>query len=205
MSRFVSEKSENLIIKFLVIVVSYFLIKNLIKKGAKAATQDAILSGDVNALIAVEMRQAMNPTGTQWFMDFDGTDVQALFNSARKTKDFAAVARAYANLYDADLLTDLQNELSADDFKKLQSLIGKGNATGKFYAKTTAPAYVIKDGKIFLNEIFETYKAGELIASASDGYTEAQDGTIYYLFTVEKWFGLGSQSIAINEKLIAIQ
>lgn len=138
--RYLSDKNETLITRFLVIVISYFIFRNIIRTQAKKQEQQAVLSGDKNALLAVQVRQAINPSGFAWLIGFDGTDREALFNAARKMTESAKVATAYRNLYGSDLGSDVQNDVSAADFALFQSLLGKGGAKGKYYVKVASTA-----------------------------------------------------------------
>lgn len=209
-NRYLTPKNETTVTRFVIAIVLYFLLRSIIKRGAKQATQDAILSGDNNALVAVEMRQAMNPSGTSWLMDFDGTDTDALFNSARKATDFPAVARAYANLYDADLLTDLQNELSPAQFAQFQALLGKGGATGKYYVSyPIADAFEVSGGdtdtpRISSTTPIKTYNQGEMIEGdfVSLVARASPTGNEYLLFKDSKFWFFETYFVIESKRLI---
>ncbi|WP_028523204.1 hypothetical protein [Runella limosa] len=194
--RFLDTKNESLIVRFLIYATIFYLVRNVIRNGAKQATQNAVAAGDNNALIAVEMRQAMNPSGTAWMMSFDLTDKEALFNCARKITDFAAVSRAYTDLYDSDLITDLQEELGADGFAQFQAYLGKGGATGRFYCVADgAPAYEVtnvdtsKDPIGSIGGVVKTYSLGERIDAeyVIDLGKGSKDGESFLLFKGSKW------------------
>lgn len=195
--RYLSDKNETLVIRFLVIVVSYFLLRNLIRNLAQKAEQQAVLSGDTNALLAVQVRQSINPSGFSWLIGFDGTDREALFNAARKMTDPAKVATAYRNLYGSDMGTDVQNDVSSADFALFQSLLGKGGATGKYFVKaaSTTAFEVInydasKDQVGSIGGALETYKTGQPIEA---DFVEllgrgTPTGTDYLLFKDTSFF-----------------
>lgn len=168
--RYLTAQNETLVVRFIVIVVAYFILRSIIKRAAKDATQEQVAAGDVNALIAVEMRQAMNPSGSAWFMSFDGTEVETLFNSARKCTDFSQVSRAYKNLYNADLINDVQDELSTTDFAQFQALLGIGGAKGYYYSVAEGvPAYEVLNVDLNkqpignIGSVIKAYKLGERI------------------------------------------
>lgn len=193
--RFLSDKNETLVVRFLIALALYFLIRSMIKRAAKEQTQNAVLSGDANALYATELRQAMNPTGVSWMMSFDLTDKEAIFNIARKITDFKAVANNYANLYDSDLLTDLQEELNATDFAQFQALLGKGGAIGRYFAKVATTSFEVNNYNPDQNQVgtigsvLKTYKQAELIdAQFVEVLGKGSAGTEYVLFKDSKFY-----------------
>lgn len=208
-NRYLSDKNETLVVRFLVIIVAYFLLRSIIKRANKQAAQDAVATGDANALIAVEMRQSMNPSGTAWLMDFDGTETEALFNAARKATNFNAVASSYASLYDADLISDVQNELSVSEFAQFQTLLGKGGAKGRYYAsKNNVPAYELENWetspKIIDTPVYKMFTFGEIIDFDFVQKIAGTQGNVYAVF-VNSRFLLSDTYVAINVKDLIIQ
>lgn len=209
--RFLDTKNESLIVRFLIYLTIFYLVRSVIKNGAKQATQNAVASGDTNALIAVELRQAMNPTGSSWMMSFDGTDVETVFNCAKKTTDFAGVARAYKDLYDSDLITDLQDELSITDFAQFQAFLGKGGASGKFYAIVEGtPAYEVtgidlsKDPIGKIGGVLKAYKLGEVIDAeyVQDLGKGSVNGESFLLFKQTKFWVIDTYFVIQNKNLV---
>lgn len=208
-NRYLSDKNETLVVRFLVIIVAYFLLRSIVKRAAKKAAQEQVAAGDTNSLIAVEMRQAMNPSGTTWLMDFDGTETEALFNAARKATNFSAVSSAYASLYDSDLITDIQNELSVADFAQFQALIGKGGAKGRYYAnKNNVPAYELENWetnpRIIDTPIYRNFTFGEMIDFDFVQKITGTHGNVYAVF-VNSRFLFPDTYVAINVKDLTIQ
>lgn len=204
--RFLSTKNETLVVRFLVIVVAYFLLRSIARKNAERDAQNALLTGDENALYATELRQAMNPSGYTWLMGVDFTNTEAIFNTARKIRDFDKVSSYYRSLYQSDLVQDLQKELSPADFQKFLSLLGKGGASGKIYARTNnVPAYAAKgegdNWEIDFSSPVDTFSAGEYLTDeviANAVYANAQGKEFkYYIFKTSNWF-LFSRTVAVD-------
>lgn len=92
---------------------------------------DAAASGGTASpeSLANEIRQTLNPSGLSWMMAFDTTDEAALFALAPRIKDFGAVSKAYRQLFRAELLEDLRNELSPAEYQAFTSAVGKASTT----------------------------------------------------------------------------
>jgi len=89
---------------------------------------------------AMALRSAMNPSGISWMMSFDTTNTAVLFDTAKQIKKLDNVSSAYRRLYNSDLLVDVQNELSAEDYQKFLTLVSsnpakKGSAAPQTFAK----------------------------------------------------------------------
>lgn len=80
---------------------------------------------------AMLLRSAINPTGVSWLKQTDGTSEQEIFNIAKEITKLDDVVNAYKDLYQDNLLDDLQRELSLDDYQKVLKLItSSANRTG---------------------------------------------------------------------------
>ena len=114
------------------------LIWSSIRSNATSRQAD----DDPNVRAAMTIRVAMNPSGISWMSSFDTTNNEAIFNTARTITDLDAVIKAYRKLYDSDMMTDLQSELSADEYQKLLNIITsnpnkQGGADPVTWAKKT--------------------------------------------------------------------
>ncbi len=200
--RYLSTQNETLIVRFLVIVTAYFLLRGIIRRNAQLAQQDQVIKGDDISLLAVQIRQALNPSGITWIMDVDGTDEPLLYDAAKKITDLSKVSTAYKNLYNSDLITDLQNELDNTQLVQFQNFIGKGGAVPKRFARVKTNAFRVIGWNgtawdIDRTVIVRTYEPGELIADGDSGQNIEPDGSIYLIFEVQKWFGLTTEKIAV--------
>ena len=95
------------------------LIWSSIRSNATSKQAD----DDPNVRAAMTIRIAMNPSGISWMKSFDTTDNDAIFNAARTITDLDAVIKAYRKLYDSDMMTDLQGELSAEEYQKFLTMV----------------------------------------------------------------------------------
>ena len=94
------------------------LIEELRKGGAERRADD---SPEVQQ--AMLLRMAMNPSGVSWMKSFDGTQVDKVMEVGRVITNLDAVGKAYNDLYRDSLLTDLQSELSADEYQRFITLV----------------------------------------------------------------------------------
>lgn len=109
---------------FLPWVIGLLVFNALFRKSAQAEALNNAPT-DNNSQLAIQLRQALNPSGAGWLMGSDGTDEDALFSLAPQLRGgiFQAVAQRYELLYRSNLTTDLQNELSAPDLQKFWALV----------------------------------------------------------------------------------
>lgn len=67
---------------------------------------------DPSSQQAIQLKQAMNPSGYSLIIGLDGTDETTLLAVAANIVDFSAVSKAYRALYNSDLTADLTKDLS---------------------------------------------------------------------------------------------
>ena len=93
------------------IYLTYRLGKNIIASLNKSDAQNkADDSPEVRQAMA--LRSAMNPSGISWMMSFDTTNSGTVIDTAKTINNLDSVQKAYKNLYQNNLLDDLQSELS---------------------------------------------------------------------------------------------
>lgn len=122
----VVENNQSKLINGLLVVggiyLTYRLGKNLIaginKNDAQSKADD---SPDVRQAMA--LRSAMNPSGISWMMSMDTTNTSAIIDTARTITNLDSVSKAYKNLYQNNLLDDLQSELSTSDYQKFLTIV----------------------------------------------------------------------------------
>ncbi len=135
----VSENTGKIINGLLVvggIYLAYRFGKKIIGDINKTASQ-AQTDDNPSVRQAMILRNAMNPSGVAWMMSTDGTKVQIIFDTARQITDLDEVSKNYRNLYQSNLLDDLQKELSAEDYSKFLTLVSTN--PGKSTKKGSAP------------------------------------------------------------------
>lgn len=122
----VVENNQSKLINGLLVVggiyLTYRLGKNLIaginKNDAQSKADD---SPDVRQAMA--LRSAMNPSGISWMMSMDTTNTSSVIDTARTITNLDSVSKAYKNLYQNNLLDDLQSELSTSDYQKFLTIV----------------------------------------------------------------------------------
>ena len=104
------------------IYITYRLGKKLIAEFNKSNAQDnADDSPEVRQ--AMTLKSAMNPSGISWMMSFDTTNSSKILETAKVITNLDNVRAAYKNLYQSNLLDDLQSELSTDDYQKFMTIV----------------------------------------------------------------------------------
>jgi len=94
------------------------IIGDINKTSAQAQTDDK-----PSVRQAMTLRNAMNRSGVSWMMSSDGTNEQLILDTARQISDLDEVSKNYRDLYQSNLLDDLQRELSAEDYSKFLTLV----------------------------------------------------------------------------------
>ena len=107
--------------------IAYVFIDRYMRNKKAEDTQLAVFT-DPNVSPAMTLRQAMNPSGFAWLFGADFTDKDAIFNVAPSIKDIKKVAESYKNMYNSNLLSDLQSELSTTDYQKFLKIVGGGSS-----------------------------------------------------------------------------
>lgn len=122
----VVENNQSKLINGLLVVggiyLTYRLGKNLI---AGINKNDAQSKADDNPDVrqAMALRSAMNPSGISWMMSMDTTNTSSVLDTARTVTNLDNVSKAYKNLYQNNLLDDLQSELSTSDYQKFLTIV----------------------------------------------------------------------------------
>ncbi len=126
----VVENNQSKIINGILVVggiyLTYRLGSNLI---ASINKNDAQSKADDNPDVrqAMALRSAMNPSGISWMMSFDTTKSSSILETARTVTNLDNVSKAYKNLYQNNLLDDLQSELSTTDYQKFLTIISSNS------------------------------------------------------------------------------
>ena len=124
------DKNQSKIINGVLVIggiyLTYRLGKNIIASMNKSDAQNkADDSPDVRQAMA--LRSAMNPSGISWMMSFDTTNTATVMDSAKIITNLDNVQTAYKNLYQDNLLDDLQSELTASDYQKFLTIISSNS------------------------------------------------------------------------------
>lgn len=95
----------------------------------------AAKSGESPEGLANAIRQALNPSGVRFLRHIDTTDEAALFAIAPRIRSLTQVAQAYRRLFQSELLEDLRQELSPEEYQVFMAASGKLGQT----KQVTAP------------------------------------------------------------------
>lgn len=114
----------------------------LIKKGQQNANQtqqESQVATNQATQQATLLYQAMTPDAFWNFLS--STNVAAIMQVATNITDIKSVQTAYKNLYNRDLMTDLQKNLSTDHMSQFMSLITKASDTSNQTALQSIDTY----------------------------------------------------------------
>lgn len=101
---------------------------------------------------AMSIYSAMNPSGMEWMKKMDGTNIEAIFNTANTISDLNKVMAAYKKLYNSSMLDDLRQDLSPEDYTKfLNTLKFSTNNTNK--SATNKPKIDYKKGTLLATKL----------------------------------------------------
>ena len=105
----------------------YYFIRKGLRKGTETRTERAALSTGVDpGTFALQLHTAMNPSGQDWMISWDTTDVDALMATVRSVPNktvWAAVSKQYEILYKRALSRDLASELSSTELSRVVALV----------------------------------------------------------------------------------
>jgi hypothetical protein len=104
------------------------VIKPAIDKGREDATQ-ADAAKNPNVQQAMALQQAMNPSASGLLKRMDGTDNDAIRNTARGITNFSAVQTAYLSLTGRNLMDDLRDELTTTEYNAFLNQIAQNPKT----------------------------------------------------------------------------
>jgi hypothetical protein len=103
-----------------------FLLAPALAKMRKNREQSSMIS-DPNKRQATVLYNAMNPSGITWMRAMDKTNEDMIYGAARKITNWNAVQTTYRNLYNRDLLSDLQSELDTKEYQTFLKILSQGN------------------------------------------------------------------------------
>jgi hypothetical protein len=120
------ENNQSKIINGILVVGGIYLTYRLGKKmvdGLNKSDAQSKADDSPDVRQAMELRSAMNPSGISWMMSFDTTNKSTLMDVTKTITNLDNVSKAYKNLYQDNLLDDLQGELSAEDYQKFLTIV----------------------------------------------------------------------------------
>ncbi len=128
-----------------------FVLKPFVNNLKQKKEQNEILDNP-NKQQATTLYNAMNSSGISWLKWADGTDEEAIIKSAQKITNWDEVQKTYQNLYNRNLLQDLQSELDINDINTFLSIVGN-NKTSSNYTKANTSSNIIEKGYIVVSEL----------------------------------------------------
>ena len=106
-----------------------FVLQPALQKMRRNREQSSMIS-DPNKRQATVLHNAMNPSGISWMRSMDKTNEDMIYGAARKITDWNAVQTTYRNLYNRDLLSDLQGELDTEEYQTFLRILGQQSSKG---------------------------------------------------------------------------
>lgn len=216
-TRYITEDSQSTILRVLVILVLYFIIRGAVRRSRQIQVQNEAMkgvdpvTGQNSAFLALMLHQSFNPSGISFFEKVDGTDEAIVFNTSRKIKDFSLVAKAYRDLYKSDLVSDLERELDPYELEQFRYLLGKGGDLKMGFAKTNLNVYSVdeKSGYPNVNDVLASHKLGDFVGYITGNiYVFKPESDLtgnYYEVQVPRLFGIYSKQGVVKTNLIVPQ
>jgi hypothetical protein len=197
----ISHKLLDYGLKAVLVAGAVYGISKIVKNYQKSNTEHQI-EKKPEVSQAMTIYSAMNPSGMDWMKKMDGTNTEAILNTAKEIADLNKVQDAYRKLYNASLLDDLRQELSPEDYTKFINTLkfstsntNKGNSKPKIdfkrgtYVATKLQANVRKTPKniskwSFDSNIIKLAEANRFIGYATgksefDNSGAGETGTLF--------------------------
>lgn len=182
--------SENVKIAqyFIIGLVAFIILRRWLRKIQEDQAYKNT-SNDPNTALAIQVRQACNPSGIDWMVEFDGTWSNDLMIVADQISSLDKVAAAYNTLYNESMFKRLEKELNATEFQEWMRRANAAPTTtngGNYSAPVTL--YAIRDTNVFFetdsSKVARTVKANETIGTRLKAYyiTDSKGSKkLYYL------------------------
>lgn len=197
----ISHKLLDYGLKAVLVAGAVYGISKIVKNYQKSNTEHQI-EKKPEVSQAMTIYSAMNPSGMDWMKKMDGTNTEAILNTAKEIADLNKVQDAYRKLYNASLLDDLRQELSPEDYSKFINTLkfstsntNKGNSKPKIdfkrgtYVATKLQSNIRKTPKniskwSFDSNIIKLAEANRFIGYATgksefDNSGNASTGTLF--------------------------
>jgi hypothetical protein len=113
----ISHKLLDYGIKAILVAGAVYGITKIVKNYQKSNTEHQV-EKKPEVSQAMTIYSAMNPSGMDWMKKMDGTNTEAILNTAQEITDLNKVQDAYKKLYNSSMMDDLRQELSPEDYTK---------------------------------------------------------------------------------------
>lgn len=113
----ISHKLLDYGLKAVLVAGAVYGISKIVKNYQKSNTEHQV-EKKPEVSQAMTIFSAMNPSGMDWMKKMDGTNTEAILNTAKEITDLNKVQDAYRKLYNSSMLDDLRQELSPEDYTK---------------------------------------------------------------------------------------
>ncbi len=120
-----------------------FLLQPQLEKYRQRKEQNDVVYND-NKRQATVLYNAMNPSGIKWMKSFDTTNEDMIYEAARKITNWNEVQTTYRNLYQRDLLSDLESELKTEELKTFYTILTNSSSGSSSTTSSTTKAYTKK-------------------------------------------------------------
>lgn len=189
---------------FIIGLVLWLIISGQLRKY-RQANQYQQAGSDANTSLAIQVRQACNPSGIKLMVELDGTWENDLMLVADQISNVDAVNAAYVNLYNENMYERLEKELSSTKF---QEWLKRAKSTPTVAATTGTNKEVkleaVKDTVILSDtdstKVARTVKAGENIGTRLKTYSITNKQGVkstYYLVSWTSFLFLTNQGLVL--------
>lgn len=125
--------------------IAVFFVGRYFLRQYKKKQEQKKLAYSAESQQAALIRASLNPSGTSWLMWGDGTKEGKLMSVASQITDINAVTQAYRNLYNSEMHSDIQNELSSYEYTQFLNTINqkKGYRNNELGEENTSKAMLV--------------------------------------------------------------
>lgn len=177
--------TKNSIIGIGLLGIGGMLLINSIRKSDERRKEEATLQQTANNPAVQQaqlLRQAMNPN-KPLPMSMDGTDVKLIMDTATKITDLTSVQKAYAAMYQDELMADLRSELSSKDFESFMWQIGNNAKTStEVSSNGTVTSKPVQGAKQYaLGTNYKVWALKDVLLRSSPEASSVQGGVLSQL------------------------
>lgn len=188
--------SENIKIAqyFIIGVILWFVVTGQLRKYRQAQAYSQA-GTDPNTSMAIQVRQACNPSGIKMLVDMDGTWESDLMLVADQITNVNAVNVAYVNLYNENMFERLEKELTSTKFQEWMRRAQSAPTTipSPSY-NTPVEVYALRDTVVLSDtdstKVAKRVKAGESIGTRIKAFSISNKmggKNLYYLVRWTSW------------------
>lgn len=169
------------------IYLTYRVGKNLVAKVNKNNAQKNT-DDKPEVRQAMSLRSSVNPSGYSWMKSFDTTNVSTVMEIAKTITNLDKVQKAYKDLYQDNLLDDLQSDLSTSEYEAFLNIIAS-NANKDTSGGGAPPVQYTKKNQLIVAKKDVTIRKSPDASNHGAFYEVFSDDNIYRVAKAGEFLG----------------